>query len=146
MLTLGRNDPGTAIRLAVNFQTDRGTDIDPASSDAEGRSPDGEITSFIYGADAALVRLDTGDHLLDFIPDRAGKWHYRWETTGAGQTITIEGIFYVQASPFTEAEGGCRPYSGYGRQWYMAKTPPSLPRASCARSASSTPLRRQLRG
>jgi hypothetical protein len=117
MLTPGRNYPGTAIRLAVNFQNDGGTDIDPAAVTLKVRSPDGEIISFIYGADATLVRLDTGDYLLDFIPDRAGKWHYRWETTGAGQTIATEGIFYVQESPFTEAEGACRPYSGYGRQW-----------------------------
>jgi hypothetical protein len=117
MLTPGRNYPGTAIRLAVNFQNNGETDIDPATVTLKVRSPDGGITTFLYGTDAALVRLNTGDYLLDYVPDRAGKWHYRWETTGAGQTIAIEGIFYVQASPFTEAEGACRTYSGYGRQW-----------------------------
>ena len=47
-----------------------------------------------------MQRLSAGHYSADIVPDESGRWHYRWETTGTGKAITLEGSFLVQRSVF----------------------------------------------
>lgn len=100
MLTPGRNAVNTTVRLAVNFQDDNATDVDPATVTLKVMSPGGTLTSYLYGTDDEVVRIDTGDYYVDYVPAESGRWHYRWSSTGSATSIAIEGTFVVQASPF----------------------------------------------
>ncbi len=100
MLTPGRHYVNTTVRIAVNFQDDDGTDVDPSAVTFKVSSPSGTITTYVYGTDADLVRLDAGDYYIDFVPDASGRWYYRWSSTGTGTSIAIEGTLLVQPSVF----------------------------------------------
>lgn len=100
MLTPGRHYVNTTVRLAVNFQDDDWTDVDPSTVTFKAFSPSGVTTTYVYQTDAQLVRLDTGDYFVDFVPDESGRWHYRWSSTGTGTAVAMEGSFVVQGSVF----------------------------------------------
>ena len=100
MLTPGRHAVNTTVRIAVNFQDDDGTDVDPSTVTFKAMSPIGTLTTYVYGTDAELIRLNTGDFYVDFVPTESGRWHYRWSSTGTGTAIALEGTLVVQASVF----------------------------------------------
>jgi len=100
MLTPGRNYVNTTVRLAVNFQDDDATDVDPSTVTFKVYSPSGVTTTYVYATDAELIRLDTGDYYVDYVPNESGRWHYRWSSTGTGTAIALEGTFVVQGSVF----------------------------------------------
>lgn len=102
MLTPGRHAVNTTVRIAVNFQDDDGTDVDPSGVTFSLYSPSATQTDYTYGTDDELIRLDTGDYVIDVVPDESGRWHYRWVSTGTGTAIAMEGSFLVQASVFFE--------------------------------------------
>lgn len=102
MLSPGRHAVGTTVRIAVQFQDDDGTDIDPDGLTFKKMAPDGTITSLVYGTDADVVRLNTGDYYVDVVPNASGRWRYRWVSTGTGKSTALEGTFVVQYSEIEE--------------------------------------------
>lgn len=100
MLKNGNIAPGTPFRVTATFQDEDGTAVDPATITLKTRDPRGTETSYIYGTDAEVQRQEAGIYLGDITPDRAGRWRFRWESTGTGQTTVIENSFIVQASEF----------------------------------------------
>jgi len=100
MLSPGRHAVNTTLRLAVQFTNDDYTDVDPTTVTLKIYSPDGDTTTYVYGTNAELERDDTGDYFCDYVPDVAGRWNYRWESTGDGTAVAVEGQFVVQASAF----------------------------------------------
>lgn len=102
MLVPGKINQGTTLRIPVNFQNDEDEDVDPSTvtfrlfSHDEGR----EVASFTFGTDDELQKTSDGDYYVDVTPSRAGRYTYRWETTGSNQNLATEGVFVVQASPF----------------------------------------------
>ena len=96
----GENYINSPVRLYVNFQTSAGIDTDPATVTLKLRAPCGIETSYVFLTDAALQQTDAGDYTCDVTPDEAGRWFYRWETTGTGTTAVKEGTFTVQNSVF----------------------------------------------
>ncbi len=102
MLTPGRKAVNAPVRIAANFQDENRTDIDPDTVTVKIYSPQGTITTYVYGTDAEVVKASTGDYYIDYTPNESGVWHYRWETTGTDETLAIEGYFRVQYSPFYE--------------------------------------------
>lgn len=102
MLTPGRHYVDSPVRIAINFQDEDRVDIDPDTVTFKAMSPAGTVTTYVYATDAELVKVNTGDYYVDFNPDASGLWHYRWSSTGTGETIVIEGKFRVQYSQFEE--------------------------------------------
>lgn len=90
------------MRIAANFQTGADIDVDPTTVVIKFYSPAGEVTSYTYGTDAALVKANAGDYYIDFTPDRSGLWNWRWITTGTNTELAHEGSFRVQYSPFED--------------------------------------------
>lgn len=102
MLTPGRHYVGSTVRLEINFSTEDGTDVDPTTITFEMLSPSGEETSYVYGTDSELVRVNAGDYYVDFTVDESGRWHFRWTTTGSSMALLQAGSFVVQRDPWSE--------------------------------------------
>lgn len=102
MLTPGRKYVNAPVRIAANFQDEDRIDVDPTTITFQLMNPGGQVSSYVYGTDAALVKVNTGDYYIDVTPDTSGRWFYRWDSTGTGKTVGFEGSFVVVASPFYE--------------------------------------------
>lgn len=90
-------DVGDKVRLSAAFQ-----DIDSVAQDPGGvtftlRAPDGTLTSYTYGTDAALVKDSTGNYHVDVVVAAAGRYRYRFAGVTTGQAAA-ENVFRVQAS------------------------------------------------
>ena len=100
MLEPGKIYINTELRLRASFQDSTGSPVDPDTVKFLTRSPYGRTVTYVYGTDAQVQRASTGIYTADFTPEEAGRWHYRWETTGTGTKIALEGDFIVQKSAF----------------------------------------------
>jgi len=70
---------------------------DPTAITFEARSPvTGTITSYVYGTDAELVKVSTGNYTVDIALSEPGRWWIRWEGTGtaAGSEQTYFDVDY----------------------------------------------------
>lgn len=90
---------GSVQRLSINLQTTASVDTDPTTLTFKLLSPSGVTTTYVYGTDAQVVKTSTGDYYVDVIPDVAGRWHYRWVSTGTAAGAQ-EGNFVVMSSQF----------------------------------------------
>jgi len=118
MLEPGKIWPGTALRIEVDFTDADGDPVDPTTVTFKTHSPCGDIASYVYLTDAEVGKSAVGSYYADItVPtsNSAGRWGFRWETTGAGTTIADEGNFIVQLSKFFDNDS-CD-YCGYG-YWY----------------------------
>lgn len=101
MLVPGIINQGTTIRIPVTFQNDADEDIDPGTVTFKLYSHEnGDTTTYVYGTDEELQKTSTGDFHVDVTPAYAGRYTYRWETTGVDQNLATEGTFVVRKSPF----------------------------------------------
>lgn len=100
MLIPGRVYVNTTVRIPVNYQNDQGDNIDPDTITFRLIGPDGDTLTKVYGTDAEIAKTGTGDYYIDVMPDVAGRWHYRWDSTGTNMASAVEGNFVVQRSAF----------------------------------------------
>ncbi len=101
MLKNGRVAPGTPFEVTCTFQTSDGDPIDPVTVTLKTVSPCGEQRSYVYGTDLEVQRTSAGLYTGMITPDRSGRWHFRWESTGTSTTTAIEDSFIVQKSAFS---------------------------------------------
>lgn len=100
MLAPGRHYIGDVIRIAVNYSS-LGTDVDPEGVSLSIMDPSGTVVTYVYGSDPDVTLTDVGDYYCDYvIPQKSGRYKYRWTSTGVGTTSALEGDFLVQHSPF----------------------------------------------
>lgn len=111
MLSPGKIWPETTLRLEVVFTDEDGNAVDPDTVTFSTYTPNGTLTSYVYGTDAEVGKSATGSYYADIVPDESGRWHFRWVTTGTGTALATEGNFVVQKSKFA---GDAWPYSDYG--------------------------------
>lgn len=102
MLEPGKIYVGTEIRLTAEFKDSAGTAIDPDTVTFKTFSPSRTEASFVYGTDSEVQKASTGNYTADIVPDEAGRWFVRWETTGTGKVITLEDNFIVRKSVFVD--------------------------------------------
>lgn len=100
MIIPGRVYVESTIRIPVSYQDADGADLDPTTIKFKLYAPDATVTTYVYGTDADIERTSTGDYYVDVTPTMAGRYHFRWVSTGTNQKSAIEGTFVVQASPF----------------------------------------------
>jgi uncharacterized protein YfaS (alpha-2-macroglobulin family) len=91
-------DYGDLVNLTANFQTG-GVDVDPTAVYCQVMNPAGSVVTYAYGTDEELVKDNAGDYHLEVNANQAGRWRYRWYSTGTGQAAD-EGSFYVANSRF----------------------------------------------
>ncbi len=78
-------DIGDLVRVSGIFTNTAGAATDPTAIKVSVRAPDGTLTTYTYGTDAALKKETTGSYYLDIDATLAGFWFYRWFGTGAVQ-------------------------------------------------------------
>lgn len=76
-------DIGDVVRITGSF-TQSGVALDPTTVKLDVKTPDGVVTTYVYGTDAALVRTAQGQYRLDFLVAQSGAHWYRWLSTGTG--------------------------------------------------------------
>jgi hypothetical protein len=102
MLAPGKIYIGRRVRLEANFSIDE-VDVDPTTVTLKTKSPCGTETTYEYDSgddDSPVAKTSAGDYYCDVTPDEAGRWWYRWETTGTNTADASEGNFLVQTSSF----------------------------------------------
>lgn len=73
---------GQKVRCAVVF-TVNNVDTDPTVVTVKVRQPNGTMTTYVYGTDAAVVKTAAGIYYVDVTTDQRGEWNFRFEGTGA---------------------------------------------------------------
>jgi hypothetical protein len=76
---------GNLVRATGTFTNAAGTATDPSVVRCKYRDPSGNVTSLLYGTDAALVKSATGIYYVDIDADELGVWNFRFYSTGTGQ-------------------------------------------------------------
>lgn len=107
MLKNGRIYPNTQLRITMTFRDDEGTLTDPDTVMVKTSDPCGGEATYAFGSDAEIQQDSTGVYYCDLTPNSAGRWHYRWQTTGP--VFAIEDSFIVLTSPFVD--NCCRDYA-----------------------------------
>lgn len=103
MLSPGKIYPGSVVRIPVAFTDENGDAVDPTTVAFRLADPCNGQATYTYGTDAEISRPSTGNYQVDIpstVLNRAGRWRFRWETTGTGTTTALEGDFLVQVSAF----------------------------------------------
>lgn len=101
MLKPGRIYPGTTVTLTAAFTDSSGVASDPTTVIFKTYSPHRVSTTYTYGVDSEVAKSSVGNYTATFVPDIAGRWYIRWETTGS--TMTTEDNFVVTDSPFVDS-------------------------------------------
>ena len=98
---MARFDWGDLARFSVTFTDTAGVPADPTTVQLRLLHPDGvEVTTLVYGTDAAVIHDDTGSYHVDYLLDTIGYWHWRWEGTGLVQAA-VEGYLVTTESKFS---------------------------------------------
>lgn len=80
-MTINYYKLGQKVRCTVNFKVN-GTLTDPTTVRCKVKDPSGNVTTYVYGTDAELVRESTGVYHVDVVTDEKRQWHFRFEGTG----------------------------------------------------------------
>lgn len=102
MFKPGRYYNGTTINIPVSFTDSNGDAVDPDTVTFKTCNPNGTIGSYAYGTDAEITKISTGNYNAEIVPDKGGRWFFRWESTGTGKATVREGDFLIQVSPFVD--------------------------------------------
>lgn len=96
---MNQYDVGDLVRVTGIFKDAAGVAFDPTTVAFKFKKPDRTITTYIYGTDAQLVKVATGNYRVDIDASVKGKYQYRWYSTGNGQAAE-ESEFEVVKSKF----------------------------------------------
>jgi len=80
-MTINYYKQGQKVRASCTFAVDD-VATDPTTVTAKVMDPSGNVTTYVYGTDAELVRDGTGIYHLDVVTDEEGEWRFRFEGTG----------------------------------------------------------------
>jgi hypothetical protein len=98
MIRPGKIFIGRPVRLNINFSIDD-VDVDPTDVTLDVMSPSAVKTTYTYD-EGTVYRSSAGDYYCDVTPTEAGRWSFRWSSTGTTTTDAQEDYFLVQTSPF----------------------------------------------
>jgi hypothetical protein len=79
---------GTTIKTSAVFKDVNDALVDPADVKILTKDPDAIVTTLVYGTDVELVKDSTGNYHAFVTLDKAGKWIFRWESSG--QTGSVD--------------------------------------------------------
>jgi hypothetical protein len=100
MIKNGRLYPGMPFRVTITFTDEDGVLTDPTTVTIKVMDPCGGETTYVEGTDSEMDNPSTGVYTADITPDCAGRWSFRWITTGP--VFADEGDFIVLTSPFVD--------------------------------------------
>lgn len=87
-----RYEIGALVRLTGTFTDPNNDDaaIDPTNVLLDVKEPGKDVTSYTYGVGGTIVKDSTGAYHADISVSTAGRWWYRWYSTGTAQTADEE--------------------------------------------------------
>jgi hypothetical protein len=94
-MTINVYDIGDNVKMTGAFTDSNDDPADPSGVQLAYEDPSGNVTTLVYGVDAAVVKNSTGSYYVELEVDEAGDWHYRWIATGTGKGAQI-GQFAVK--------------------------------------------------
>jgi len=74
-------DIGDVVRCSCEIKDSNEVYIDPTTLVFNIKDPSGNITSYTYGVDVAVIKSAVGRYYLDVTTDEAGQWHYSYQST-----------------------------------------------------------------
>jgi len=82
-----RYDQGDLVRVTGTWTDplNAGVPIDPTAVNLSVKSPNGTITTYVYGVDSEVVKDSAGVYHMDIDLNKRGRWYYLWWSTGVGQ-------------------------------------------------------------
>lgn len=86
---------GTEVRLRATFKDIDGVLSDPATISLTVEDPAGAKTTYTY-AGAQVQKKSTGVYYYDLTFDQAGRWNYRWLSTGT-PAVSESSLINVEA-------------------------------------------------
>jgi hypothetical protein len=90
-------DVGDLVRVTGTFTNAASVAQDPTAVLFKYKDPSGNKTTLTYNTDVSVVKSATGVYYVDVDVDEIGRWYYRWQGTGTGQSAG-ESYFDAQAS------------------------------------------------
>jgi hypothetical protein len=89
---------GASVKLTSEFRTEN-TLTNPTTIKCKVKTPAGNVTTYVYGTDAILERDSTGLYHIVIHLNAVGEWFYRFEGTGACETVAERSLL-VRVSAF----------------------------------------------
>jgi len=100
MVRPGRQAIANPVRIKITFKDETGLYIDPGAVTLRVFSPSAVQTTYTFGEDDEIEQEDIGIYVGIITTDEAGRWRYRWETTGTNSISATDGDILADASPF----------------------------------------------
>ncbi len=97
-MAINTYDIGDLTVVEANF-SDAETPVDPTTVTLRIMAPDEMTTTWVFGTNPEVTNPTVGNYRALIKLDLSGLWHYRWESTGAGQAAE-EGALRVRPSIF----------------------------------------------
>jgi hypothetical protein len=91
-------DVGDKVRISFAITGPSGALVDPTTVSGKFKTPTGTKTTYVYGTDAALVKVSTGNYYFDITINDDGQWHYA--AISVDPPASAEGSFHVRRSQF----------------------------------------------
>lgn len=76
---------GNLVRVSAVFKDISGDVQDPTVVNVTITDPTGTDTTYVYETDEEVIKDSVGNYHLDQDVEIAGRWYYRWWSTGTGQ-------------------------------------------------------------
>jgi len=93
-------DLGQDVTIYGEWKTTAGELVDPAGTvRCKVKKPDETITTYTYGVDAAVEKVQDGQYRMKVNGSQAGTWFYRWYSDGVGAGAD-ENEFVIARSQF----------------------------------------------
>lgn len=84
---------GQEVRVYGSFRNSSGNLANPSIVHLKLKTSSGHEYTYTFGAEPALTNDSPGVFSYRFVPNRAGKWSYRW--VGSGTIRTAEETFFT---------------------------------------------------
>lgn len=101
MLSPEKKWPGSTVTIQNTFTDADGFAVDPDEVSLRLLGPYGTETTYAYPG-GGISKISAGVYSCDVVPDAGGVWFFRWQTVTDDYSLTPEGDFVVQVSPFME--------------------------------------------
>ncbi len=93
-----QHDLGDLVKVSAVFKNaETQVALDPEVVKLSVRPPSGTVTTYTYLDDATITKSSTGNYAANIDANEAGRWSYRWWSTGNGQAAE-ESFFEVLAA------------------------------------------------
>lgn len=98
-MRINTHDRGDLVRVTGSFtDPDTGDAIDPEVVNVTITNPNGSETQYVFGVNDGVANPEVGEYSFDIDVQIAGRWYYRWWSSGTGQAAQKKWFNVVDAA------------------------------------------------